>query len=90
MSAHPAAMAAPLRLTNPRLAALQAAWAAQALQAYRACDLCCDGATVAGRRVCNSPALPTTQRAQPVHITRQSGGACGPEAARMRTAWTSN
>lgn len=80
--------ASPVRLTSPRLAAYQAAWDAQALQAYRACALCNHSTQdAAGARHCNAPALPTQQRPQPVHLTRHRDGHCGPEAVLMQTAW---
>lgn len=72
------------------LAALQARWAALEQQATlqpQACRLCTLGSTVDGVRVCGSNEVPRSQRPQPAHVTRQLGGACGPDAALMRTPW---
>lgn len=72
------------------LAALQATWAAQEQEATRqprACRLCTQGLTVDGVRLCGAPEVPRSQHPQPAHVTRQLGGACGPDAALMRTPW---
>ena len=81
------ALATRQALSNPYLAATQAAWDAQAQHSYRACVLCSHSAQQLGQRHCNAPALPTQQRPQPVHLTRHRDGHCGPEAVLMQTAW---